>query len=71
MSAYLFVSLFALVGVAQAIPESESPFRNLGIFARVLAHIERSYVEEVDQDALIYGAIRGLMSTLDPHSLFM
>ncbi|MEM7446709.1 MAG: S41 family peptidase [Myxococcota bacterium] len=65
------MSLFALVGVAQAIPESESPFRNLGIFARVLAHIERSYVEEVDQDALIYGAIRGLMSTLDPHSLFM
>src|SRR5689334_6855620 len=57
--------------VANAIPERASPYRNLGVFARALAHIEMSYVEEVDQDALIYGAIRGMVETLDPHSSFM
>lgn len=58
-------------GVARAVPEAASPFKNLGIFARALAHIELSYVEDVNQDKLIYGAIRGMVATLDPHSAFM
>ncbi len=57
--------------VARATPETESPYRNLGIFARALSHIEMSWVEEADQDELIYGAIRGMVRTLDPHSAFM
>lgn len=56
---------------AAAVPERASPYRNLGVFARALAHIEMSYVEEIDQDSLIYGAIRGMVGTLDPHSSFM
>src|SRR5687768_10654941 len=56
---------------AHAVPERASPYRNLGVFARALAHIEMSYVEEVDQDRLVYGAIRGMVDTLDPHSSFM
>jgi carboxyl-terminal processing protease len=63
----------AFVGgeVARALPERASPFRNLGIFARALSHVELSYVEEVDQDKLIYGAIRGMVGALDPHTTFM
>lgn len=57
--------------VARATPATESPYRNLGIFARALAHIEMSWVEDSDQDELIYGAIRGMVKTLDPHSTFM
>lgn len=48
-----------------------SPYANLGIFARALAHIEVNHVEPPDQDALIYGAIRGMVETLDPHSSFL
>ncbi len=57
--------------VARAVPERASPFRNLGVLARALAHIESSYVEEVDQDALVRGAIRGMVATLDPHSAYL
>lgn len=57
--------------VAGAVPERASPYRNLTVFARALAHVEMSWVEEVDQDSLIYGAIKGMVSTLDPHSSFM
>ncbi|NOY91344.1 MAG: S41 family peptidase [Deltaproteobacteria bacterium] len=59
------------LGVARATPEDASPYPNLGVFARALVHVETSYVEEVDQDALVYGAIRGMVATLDPHSAFL
>src|SRR5262249_36368700 len=49
----------------------QSPYRKLEIFARALAHIEQSYVSDVDSDQLIYGAIRGMLGVLDPHSSFM
>jgi carboxyl-terminal processing protease len=64
-------ALALLSSLAGAASEKESPYRNLEIFARVLAHIEASYVEPVDQDQLIYGAVRGMLKVLDPHSGFM
>jgi carboxyl-terminal processing protease len=56
---------------ASATPTSASPYANLAIFARALSHIEVSHVEPPDQDTLIYGAIRGMVETLDPHSTFL
>jgi carboxyl-terminal processing protease len=47
------------------------PYRPLDVFSDVLAHVENSYVEEVDEKDLVYGAIDGMMSRLDPHSIFM
>jgi len=57
--------------VAWGAPAAESPYANLSTFARALAHIELSYVSSVDQDKLIYGAIRGMVRTLDPHSDYL
>ena len=37
----------------------------------MLGHVENSYVEEVSQQELVYGAIDGMMGRLDPHSVFM
>jgi len=37
----------------------------------VLSYIENNYVEDVDQEKLVYGAIEGMISRLDPHSEFM
>jgi carboxyl-terminal processing protease len=56
---------------AAATPTTASPYANLAIFARALSQIEVSHVEPPDQDALIYGAIRGMVETLDPHSTFL
>jgi carboxyl-terminal processing protease len=57
--------------VAGATPRSFSPYSKLAIFARVLSHLERLYVEPIDEDEVILGAIRGMMRTLDPHSDFL
>ncbi|MEE4254721.1 MAG: S41 family peptidase [Desulfuromusa sp.] len=46
-------------------------YQNLEIFTDVLSLIRSSYVEKVDMEELIYGAIRGMLSTLDPHSSFL
>jgi carboxyl-terminal processing protease len=50
---------------------SAQPYRALDVFSDVLAHVENSYVEDVDEKDLVYGAIDGMMARLDPHSVFM
>ena len=39
-------------------------------FTAALTAIETSYVDKIESDNLVYGAIRGMLSTLDPHSSF-
>jgi carboxyl-terminal processing protease len=46
-------------------------YKNIEVFSEVLRKIEKSYVEDTDAKELIYGAIKGLVGTLDPHSFFM
>lgn len=46
-------------------------YEELKIFTEVLSLVERNYVEDVDVKDLVYGAIRGMLSSLDPHSGFM
>ena len=40
------------------------------VLTAALDAIEREYVEEVPSDRLVYGAIDGMLHTLDPHSSF-
>ncbi len=48
-------------------------YENLELFNKVLHFIEQNYVDEgkVKNKDLIYGAIKGMMETLDPHSNFL
>jgi asparagine N-glycosylation enzyme membrane subunit Stt3 len=41
------------------------------IFSTALATIEHEYSVEVDSSELVYGAIDGMLRTLDPHSSFL
>jgi carboxyl-terminal processing protease len=71
LAAAFFAGL-AVDHVAQAARRTRAqPYRPLEVFSDVLAHVENSYVEEVDEKDLVYGAIDGMMSRLDPHSVFM
>ena len=75
LSAAVFVVAFcALVGgfygrsalVAQdQIPDQYK------VFAAALGAIETTFVGEAGSDRLVYGAISGMLQTLDPHSNFM
>lgn len=50
---------------------SESTREQLAVFAEALGIIEDQYVQPVETKKLIYGAIRGLVGSLDSHSAFM
>ena len=54
-----------------AAPPSENTYRQLELFARVLSYVQNNYVEKVDEKQLMHGAIKGMLDTLDPHTVFM
>src|SRR2546430_12694721 len=66
-----FMGVAVVGGAAVALPKKYSPYHKLNIFTRVLSYVENNYVENVDHDELIYGAIKGMLDTLDPHTSFL
>src|SRR3970282_776315 len=50
---------------------TDEAYEKLKVFTEVLTLIQANYVEEVNSKDLVYGAIRGMLETLDPHSAFM
>jgi carboxyl-terminal processing protease len=48
-----------------------TPWRDARLFAEVLEHIRKEYVEGVSDHELIQAAIRGMMADLDPHSAYL
>jgi len=49
----------------------KSAYKTLKTFNEVLDIVEKNYVEDVDANTLIKGAINGMVKSLDPHSSFM
>ena len=47
------------------------PLEQLKIFAEVFSRIKKDYVEEVDDTELLEHAIQGMLSGLDPHSVYL
>ncbi|WP_188053121.1 MULTISPECIES: S41 family peptidase [unclassified Sphingosinithalassobacter] len=67
------VSALALVPVAtsaMANVESNS-YRELDLFMDIFNRVKANYVDQVEDETLIKGAIRGMLSALDPHSSFV
>ena len=48
-----------------------SRFKHLDLFNKVLHIVETQYYRPVSVEKLVAGAIRGMVSTLDPHSAFL
>ncbi len=46
-------------------------YEYLDLFTKVLHFVQTNYVEEVDAKKLIEGAIKGMLSTLDPHTVYL
>lgn len=46
-------------------------YEELRTFSEVLTQVQKHYVDETKVKDLVQGAIRGMLSTLDPHSAYM
>jgi len=50
---------------------TEKIYESLEQFSKVLYYVENEYVEPVDPQKLLQGAIKGMLGTLDPHTLYL
>lgn len=74
LAAVVIMAFASVLGVAwfqkaRAVPDET--YEYLQLFNQVLSIVQHDYVKEVNTKDLIYGAIRGMLATLDPHSVFM
>ncbi|MDD3725912.1 MAG: S41 family peptidase [Candidatus Ratteibacteria bacterium] len=68
-------SLAIIVGgdvkAAQVQRQKEEVYKNIELFLDVMKVVETQYVEPVDNKKLIYGALKGMLGSLDPYSAFL
>jgi carboxyl-terminal processing protease len=50
---------------------TQDTYESLEAFSKILSLVQENYVEEVDSQKAIEGAIKGMLTTLDPHSSYM
>ena len=54
----------------EAIAAPDDKYKALDTFSQALGIVESAYVEQTEQKNVIYGAIKGMLQELDPHSTF-
>ncbi len=69
---------FATVNIAIAEDGKEeggrpslNSYEKLKVFSEILSLVESNYVEEVNSEELIEGAIKGMVKSLDPHTSYL
>jgi carboxyl-terminal processing protease len=68
LAIFLFIN-FAVCG--QASKARNDLYRQVELFADTIAIIQEDYVDETKPKDLIYGSLKGMLSSLDPHSQFL
>jgi carboxyl-terminal processing protease len=57
--------------LAQEASKQASVYEQLDLFGDIFERIRAQYVEEVDEGDLIEAAINGMLTSLDPHSIYL
>ena len=72
---YALILLPALFGSQQYAfgntDDLQETYKNLEVFSNVLSLTQQNYVDDIDTKDALEGAIKGLLSSLDPHSSFL
>ena len=51
--------------------EKRDTYEKLKVFSEIISLLESNYVESIDPDDLVNGAIRGMLKSLDPHTTYL
>ena len=51
--------------------KNDAVYQQLGLFGDIFQRVRESYVDEVDDTDLIEAAIKGMLTSLDPHSSYL
>ena len=63
--------LLIVTAPAPSFAESSETYRQLNLFGDVFERVRADYVEDVTDHELIEAAIKGMLSSLDPHSTYL
>lgn len=68
-----FATIFSLISnnSCSAKELNGKTVKNLRLFSKVYALIKNNYIKKENSKKLIFGAIEGMVSTLDPHTYFL
>jgi carboxyl-terminal processing protease len=70
----LFILLSALFVFTFHLPAnafSDKIYKELSTLTKIMEVVDQFYVKEADEEKLIQGAIRGMLSSLDPHTVYL
>lgn len=71
----LLITLILLSSIAAADQDQdiqrEETYKNLEVFSNVLTLLQEHYVDPIDPQEVITGAINGMLTSLDPHSSYL
>lgn len=67
----IILSFFILMHATYAHAFSDKIYKELGTFSKIMEIVDRYYVEEPEEKELVRGAIRGMLYTLDPHTVYL
>ncbi len=56
---------------AEDLDEQQQTYKDLETFANVLTLLQQHYVDKIDTNAVMIGAINGMLTSLDPHSSYL
>ncbi|RMH05199.1 MAG: S41 family peptidase [Aquificota bacterium] len=68
--AFVLGFIFGVAGASQQGSRQEDEYRYFRLFSDVFKTVKENYVEPVSTKELIYGALSGMMRSLDPFSAF-
>src|SRR3989339_1724692 len=67
----LMAFCLVLLAPAEVRAWTDKIYKDIATFSKVLDIVDKLYVQEVNEDTAMEGAINGLLQTLDPHSIYM
>lgn len=71
LALFAFSAQNTTTAIAVERPSPNETFKQLDLFADVLARVRSDYVIDVEDSALIDEALNGMLQSLDPHSSYM
>jgi len=66
----IFIFIEINIGLSEN-KNNDQLYKQVELFSDTLAIIQREYVDETKTKDLIYGSLKGMLGSLDPHSQFM
>jgi len=71
---FFFLFFLNTISVSQAAisqDQREATYRQLEVFSNILSILQENYIDEINADETIEGAISGMLLSLDPHSSYL